>query len=69
MNKLSDREVDALSEHIAKNEFKDTTWLMKNKYSIPAFLDMLESWLRISGFVYRRDTTDSVQTFEIQHEW
>jgi hypothetical protein len=68
MNGLSEREVDALSEHIAKNEMKDMTRLMKNEYSIPAFLDMLESWLRISGFGYRRDTTGSVQTFVIQHD-
>ena len=68
MNKLSEGEVDALSEHIAKNEIKDTIRLMKNEYSIPAFLNMFESWLRVSGFVYRRDITDSVQTFVIQHD-
>ena len=68
MNKLSEREVAALSEHIAKNEIKDMTRLMRNEYSLRAFLDMFESWLRISGFVYRRDTSDSVQTFVIQHD-
>ena len=68
MNGLSDQEVDALSEHIAKNEIKDMTRLVKNEYSIPAFLDMFESWLRISGFTYRRDAADSDQTFVIQHD-
>ena len=68
MNKLSEREVAALSEHIAKNEIKDMTRLMRNEYSISTFLDMFESWLRISGFVYRRDTSVSVQTFVIQHD-
>lgn len=69
MNRLSEWEVDALSEHIAKNEIKDMTRLMKNEYSISAFLDMLESWLRISGFAYRRDISGSgVQTFVIQYD-
>jgi hypothetical protein len=68
MSRLSEREVESLSEHIAKNEIKDMTRLMKNEYSIPAFLDMFESWLRISGFVYRRDISGSVQTFVIQHD-
>ncbi len=68
MDRLSEREVESLSEHIAKNEIKDMTRLVKNEYSIPAFLDMFESWLRVSGFVYRRDTTSSVQTFVIQHD-
>ena len=69
MDRLSEGEVDALSEHVAKNEIKDMTRLMKSEYSISAFLDMLESWLRISGFVYRRDISGSgVQTFVIQHD-
>jgi hypothetical protein len=68
MGRLSEREVESLSEYIAKNEMKDMTLLMKNEYSIPAFLDMFESWLRVSGFVYRRDISDSVQTFVIQHD-
>lgn len=68
MNRLGEREVDALSEHIAKNEMRDMTRLMKNEYTIPAFLDMFESWLRVSGFVYRRDISGGVQTFVIQHD-
>jgi hypothetical protein len=68
MDRLSKREVGSLSEYIAKNQIKDMARLMKNEYSIPAFLDMLQSWLRISGFAYRRDTTDNIQTFVIQHD-
>jgi hypothetical protein len=68
MNRLSEREVDALSEHIAKNEIKDMIRLVRNEYNTHAFLDMLESWLRISGFAYRRDTIGSSHTFVIQHD-
>jgi hypothetical protein len=68
MNRVNEREADALSEHIAKNEIKDMTRLVKNQYSIPAFLDMFESWLRVSGFAYRRNAADNVQTFVIQHD-
>jgi hypothetical protein len=68
--RLNEGEVDALSEHIAKNEIKDMTRLVKNEYSIPAFLAMFESWLRVSAFPYRRNTADNggVQTFVIQHD-
>jgi hypothetical protein len=68
MNRLSDQEVDQLSEHIAKNEIKDMTLLVRNQYSLSAFLDMIESWLRVSGFAYRREVTDGGQTFVIQHD-
>jgi hypothetical protein len=68
MDGLNEREVDQLSEYIAKNEFKEMTLLMKNEYTLSAFLDLIESWLRISGFGYRRDIVDGVQTFVIQHD-
>jgi hypothetical protein len=68
MNRLSEREVDELSEYIAKNEFKEMTLLMRNEYTLSAFLDLIEAWLRVSGFGYRRDVIDGVQTFVIQHD-
>jgi hypothetical protein len=68
MDRLSEQEVGQLSEYIAKNEFKEMTLLVKNEYSLSAFLDMIESWLRVSGIGYRRHVIDSVQTFVIQHD-
>lgn len=68
MDRLSEREVEQLSEYIAKNDFKEMTLLVKNEYNLSAFLDMIESWLRVSGIGYRRDVIDRVQTFVIQHD-
>ena len=68
IDRLSEFEVDELTEYIAKNDFKELTLLMKNEYTLPAFLDVIESWLRVSGIGYRRDLIDSVQTFVIQHD-
>jgi hypothetical protein len=68
MERLSEQEVEQLSEYIAKNEFKEMTLLVKNEYNLSTFLDMIESWLRVSGIGYRRDVIDSVQRFVIQHE-
>jgi hypothetical protein len=68
MDRLSEQEVGQLSEYIAKNEFKEMTLLVKNEYNLSAFLDMIESWLRVSGIGYRRHVVDSVQTFVIQHD-
>jgi hypothetical protein len=68
MNRLSEQEVEQLSEYIAKNDFKEMTLLIKNEYNLSAFLDMIESWLRASGIGYRRDVIDSIQTFVIQHD-
>jgi hypothetical protein len=68
MTRLSEQEVEQLSEYLAKNDFKEMTLLIKNEYNLSAFLDMIESWLRASGIGYRRDVIDSIQTFVIQHD-
>jgi hypothetical protein len=72
MEGLGEQEVEDLSKHIAKNEIKDMTLLFKKEYTLSSFLDTIESWLRVSGFPYRRDediTTDNhTHTFVIQHD-
>jgi hypothetical protein len=68
MNNLSEDEVKQLSEEIAKNEMKDMLLMIKRSYSIEAFVDLIESWIRVSGFSYTHDVSDSTHYFAIQHE-
>jgi hypothetical protein len=68
MNRLSEDEVRELSEEIAKNEMKDMLFMMKRSYTIEAFVDLIESWVRVSGFSYTHDISDSTHYFAIQHE-
>lgn len=68
MDKLSEDEVKQLSEEIAKNEMKDTLLMIKRRYTIDAFIDLVESWIRVSGFSYTHDVSDSTHYFAIQHE-
>ena len=65
------QEVEDLSKYIAKNEIKDMTLLLRKEYTLSSFLDTIESWLRVSGFPYRRDediTDNHTHTFVIQHD-
>lgn len=68
MNKLSEDEVKQLSQEIAKNEMKDTLFMMKHKYSTEAFVDLIESWIRVSGFAYTHDQSERTHSFIIQHD-
>ncbi len=72
MDRLNEQEVQDLSQYIATNEIKDMTLLLRKEYSLSSFLDTIESWLRVSGFPYRRDsdynTDNQMQTFVIQHD-
>ena len=68
MNKLSDEEVKQLSQEIAKNEMRDTLLMMKQKYSTDAFVDLIESWIRVSGFPFSHNQSDNTHSFIIQHD-
>src|SRR3712207_3698795 len=48
MNRLSEDEVKQLSEEIAKNEMKDMLLMIKRSYTAEAFVDLIESWIRVS---------------------
>ena len=69
MEGLSEKEVEKLSENIAKNEFKDLILLLKGEYSLNSFLDTVEAWLRISNFQYSYNTdTEKKHKLVIQHD-
>jgi hypothetical protein len=70
MNKLEEKEVEKLSEHIVKNEMKDLTLLLRGEHNLTSFLQTIESWLRVSGFQYSYHTADHDRNHRlvIQHE-
>ena len=70
MNRLEEEEVKKLSEHIARNEMKDLTLLLRGEHSLSFFLQTIESWLRVSGFQYSYHITDHERNHRlvIQHE-
>jgi hypothetical protein len=70
MNQLDEEEVKKLSEHIARNEMKDLTLLLRGEHNLSSFLQTIESWLRVSGFQYSYHTTDNDRNHRlvIQHE-
>jgi hypothetical protein len=70
MDKLSDEEVAKLSEYIAENEMKDLVLLMNEEYSIRAFFRTIESWLRVTGFIYKHEVnsaSSNIHLFVISH--
>ena len=70
MEGLEEDEVEKLSEHIAKNEFKDLTLLLKGEYSLQSLLRTTEAWLRISNFQYSYYVSEngSKHRLVIQHD-
>jgi hypothetical protein len=68
MNRLSEDEVEQLSQEIAKNEMKDMLLSIVHQYSTDAFIDLIESWIRVCGFPFTHDYSGNTHSFIIQHE-
>jgi hypothetical protein len=75
MERLSEQEVIALSEHIAKNDLKDTVLMMKSNYTADSVMDFIESWTRVGGYPYRHHVennsdgkSERKHTFVMQHD-
>ena len=68
INRLSEKEISSIAEDIAKNETKDFVLLLRNKYNIESALDVIETWIKISGYPYRHEVNYTRHSYVIQHD-
>ena len=68
INRLSEKEISSIAEYIAKNETKDFVLLLRNEYNIESALDVVETWIKISGYPYRHDVNHTQHAYVIQHD-
>ena len=68
INRLSEKEISSIAEDIAKNETKDFVLLLRNKYNIESALDVIETWIKISGYPYRHEADYTRHSYVIQHD-
>jgi hypothetical protein len=67
INRLSEKEISSIAEYIAKNETKDFVLLLRNAYNIESALDVIETWIKISGYPYRHEVNYTLHSYMIQH--
>ena len=68
INRLPEKEISSIAEYIAKNETKDFVLLLRNEYNIESALDVIETWIKISGYPYRHDVNYTQHAYVIQHD-
>ena len=68
INRLPNGEISFIAEYIAKNDTKDFVLLLRNEYNIKSALDVIETWLKISGYPYRHEVNYTIHTYVIQHD-
>ena len=68
INRLPEKEISSIAEYIAKNETKDFVLLLRNEYNIESALDVIETWIKISGYPYRHEVNYTRHSYVIQHD-
>jgi predicted transcriptional regulator len=68
INRLPEKEISSIAEYIAKNETKDFVLLLRNEYNIESALDVIETWIKISGYAYRHEVNYTRHSYVIQHD-
>ena len=68
INRLTEKEIASTAEYMAKNETKDFVLLLRNEYNIESALDVIETWIKISGYPYRHEVNYTRHSYVIQHD-
>ena len=68
INRLPIEEISSIAEYIAKNDTKDFVLLLRNEYNIKSALDVIETWIKISGYPYRHEANYTRHSYVIQHD-
>jgi predicted DNA-binding ribbon-helix-helix protein len=54
----NDEQIKSLAKHVAVSSNKDFLLMLRRKYNIHSALDMIETWISISGYSYSHNTED-----------
>lgn len=73
IDKHTDEEIIDLARHIASTSNKDFVLLLRSRYNIHSALDVIETWIKISGYphthnVNERSYSHTVHSFVVQHD-
>ena len=68
MEKLDDEQIIDLATYIVNDQIKDIVLMLRREYNLKQFLDVVESWAKISNLPLIQDTKDDKIKFVLQHE-
>lgn len=68
LDNLTSSEIAKIAKEIAQEEIKDILLLLRKNNNPESFLDIIETWLKVSNFPYTHDVDDSFHEFIIQHD-
>lgn len=68
----TDEHIKSLAKHVALSSNKDFILMLRRKYNIHSVLDMIETWIHVSGYPYTHnledlDYSNKLYSFIVQH--
>jgi hypothetical protein len=73
MDGLTDEQIVELADYMAKYHVKEEMHMLRREYTFSCFIDVLLSWLEVSGFHYRHDNVNNadiyVMHFDMGRKW
>jgi hypothetical protein len=67
MDGCSEEKIISMADYISKDVMTDTMAILKNEYTVESFLDVIESWARVSHIPFRHKVKGALNTCVIQH--
>jgi hypothetical protein len=70
LDRLSEEDVIRAAEEVSKNMFKDVMLLLRDENDLVSTLNVIETWIRVSGFPYKLEVDEEkeVYSYVIQHD-
>ena len=70
LDRLSEEDVIRAAEEVSKDMFKDVMLLLRDENDLVSTLNLIETWVRVSGFPYKLEVDDDkeVYSYVIQHD-
>jgi hypothetical protein len=70
LDRLSEEDVIRAAEDVSKDMFKDVLLLLRDENDLVSTLNVIETWVRVSGFPYKLEVDEEkeVYSYVIQHD-
>jgi len=68
LQKISEEDIISIAKYTSEKETKDFVLLLRNQYNARSALDVIETWIRISGYPYRHKIDNTTHSYVIQHD-
>ncbi len=65
LEKTSEKDIVETAEYDTKKESKEFMMMLRSEYSITSALDVIETWIKIAEYSYRREEAQSILTLYI----